>query len=354
MVVVGVRTTGDWGWAATLVLACVLILAGCVEMWGGTRPVPRALGGLGHVDLPRRLATASHHELPHYAAYRFQRLAPWWTIGSHTAYRELLVLTVTAPQATSTEAEEAAADARTTVLRHVRDVRWTRQGATLVGEGIDSVNMVREPCWLVIRTLPGHGVLAYRAWKKDIQRPAALAVLDVAEHGLRSLKSREAWFQVIRERPARLRQENREVIRTVRAKLGGAIPDTGGFQEQAGVLYEYAIDSDAGEALFLVRFIGTLPSIRHDRVFHTIEGPEVSWSRWENGRLRHATPLPPGIHQRFEREFTDPQQVYVYALRRLDVVDEQAIRPESIDWFVEKSQCMPDLHRQGKLLSHLN
>lgn len=149
--------------------AAILVLIGAWwAFYGRAEPLAaRALPGLGHIEVPKRLEDRQPESSSGNTVFRFDRVAGGFAfMGSTTPVRERLVVVAWSGGAGGRAA--AVAEARQLVAERVEKLRWRVDGEVEHGDGTYVVNTRERESRLTLLVVEAAAiVVAHRVWVED-------------------------------------------------------------------------------------------------------------------------------------------------------------------------------------------
>lgn len=351
-----------WSALAVVVGVVVLVLAG--RSVGGGKFVARPLLELGTIGMPARLEPRRTDEAPTRVLFHFDWVADSFTLmGSHTPIRERLTIAVWPGGADGSTADREGMFRRLAIER-VEDVTWRRDGAFEVGTGIHRVNTHETPAVVLLRNLPEHGLeLGYMAWIKDADVEAAKTLLDKVAASYAPAMERDAFFAIVRDRPAKLRAARRAFLAEQLALHGVRLEPDGPLLERDGIVYHLALREPGldGAWLFAMTPIGSLPASARPFRHHRPAPPDGlrDWpgilyfvhrdGAWQKAAIDRDFLVPAAMQPWLEAQLADPSRAYFFAVHGI-AVDEAETSQFGLELLWQAPPAMRSLLAEGRLV----
>lgn len=220
---------------------------------GGDRLTERTLAGIGSISLPARVAQvgdgAAWDDDPARLYFRFSREYGWASLGSSTAYRQLLHVSLMAPDATPADYEKwpPRFEPLYSQLRREREIALGFAKLS-VSAGRYAQNTLDEPSHVYVYSDPARRLqIAWHAVDAEIAPDAAVALLQRMARTFVVRDDHRARFAEMRGRGDRARERRAvaiELARDALAKAGFATAAPGRPAHAGGVYVEWMDDPE--------------------------------------------------------------------------------------------------------------
>lgn len=337
--------TGSTAMAYRLILAMgLLTLLGL----GSDRLVEQRLESVGSISLPARLTPVGRGEPwdddSSRLYFRFAREYGWLaSLGSSTAYRQILCVSLFAPDAVAADYERWPPRFEPLYSKLTRERTLTLGFARLtISSGRYAQNALDEPAHVYVYSDPSHRLqIAWHVVDADVAPEDAIALLPRMAASFQLRTDPRGKFADMRGRGAREQDREGAAIRLaretlVKAGFGAAAPGKPVFAR--GVYVEWMDDPEPRfqlvKPLGLVPIVGpnvpTPHRLNHDGRTRAQRG-SIGWRTWVDGAWlsdnRDNAYLPlPGIERALTQWQSQSTTLYYYATTvRVAVADEDEI-----------------------------
>ncbi|MFT3665471.1 hypothetical protein [Piscinibacter sp.] len=337
--------------------------------FGGDRLVPRTLQGVGEISLPPRVvpfgAGGAQDDDPQRIHFRFERQFGWMaSLGSSTAFRQLLTVSLMAPDAPAAAYERwpPGFSPSYATLRHERTLTFA-DARLKISAGRYAQNSLDEPAHLYLYADPSRRLhIAWHVVDEDVAPDAAVPMLQHIAASFKVTADLRAKFAEMAGRAGRA--EARATAATLRARAALEKAGFGAAAPGKPVMVNgvYAEWMDHPEPRFqLLKPLGLM--LREGAAAPVPRLParadgwrgSVGWRQHAEGAWTHDNRgnayLPmPGIAQALARRQTDAAtRLYYFATTvRVEVADEARI--DELGSFFDELPAVEATWQQGTLV----
>lgn len=363
-----------------------LLTAGCGGMFGfGKKAALYEWKDIARLEVPKHLEKPMDERTERALRLEFRRYYPWWdfsAMGSFTPIREVLALEVL-PAATRPQADTdwTASEARSYVKGNgwhslswaeeqagVKEVplTLTREGPLQYGEGIYTINMLRDKVVVVLLDVPEKNLsIGYRAWRRDVSVEEAIRRVQAVASSLVLTGTIEQIFGREQTRPAREYQERLERASAQLKAYGLQLPEPDAITSKERTFAERRGKGE-DEELTVVAVLADLPrpptssqdwsygwtSLNHPSYLQAVGWYLYQEGQWQydssNGDRGHS----PELARRLMAG-VDPGRILFVATTRVDLKTDPVERVQ-LDWFLTRLPETVKRLQDGRLVRFTN
>lgn len=349
----------------------LILLMGSFFLFGfaSDRLADRRLEGVGRIALPARVAAVGKGEAwdddPSRLYFRFAREYGWLaSLGSSTAYRQIITVSLLAPDAGSADYERwpPRFEPLYSKLAKERTVALG-QAHVAVSAGRYAQNALDEPAHVYVYVDPARRLqIAWHAVDEDVAAEDALEMLPRMAASFRVTTDPRAKFTEMRGRGASEQQRAAVPVAMARdalAKAGFAAAAPGKPVHARGVYVEWMDDPEPRfqllKPLGLVPQGGSAPLIPRRPGGATSLRGSVGWRRHDEGAWasdnRDNAYLPlPGIEQALALRHTDVATTLYYYATTVRVEKADADTIQALGFFFQELPAIERAWQQGELV----
>lgn len=332
------------------------------------RLTERSLADIGVISVPRNLKVegtgAYGEDEMGRLTFGFSSTYFWASMGSITTYKEQLIVSVMAPDATASEYADVPRRMRISYEQR-RPVRRSAlgSGTLTISEGIYARGSVMEPAYQFVYADRARRLqLAWHAVKKDVELENGVAQIAKIAASFRLTRDPVATFAEMRDAPRKDGERRASRLATVQAMLrreGYTALEPGKPVLRNGVYLEWMADPEPRYQLLVP--LGRVRAPANNSVVgrpRPVRGPitealagTIGWRAIEDGEWifsndAHAYLPMAGIGAMLTAQQQDPAFVYFYYSGTVRVEEESDERLlTSLRWFLDG---VPDVQRQWR------